>query len=170
MKCPRDESELVEKTIAGVTIDVCQSCGGIWFDNFEVKSFDEEHETAGDELLLLIEQFRTTDVDLTKQLTSPRHSDIVMQRRFWSPAKQIEIDQCPKSGGLWLDGGELAQLRALFATEEERQAACKALVADVVENSSFAEEREASQEALKNAEQVYSFFRFICPSFWLSEK
>ena len=54
--------------------------------------------------------------------------------------------------------------------EEERQAACKALVADVIENSSFSEEREASQEALKNAEQVYSFFRFICPSFWLSEK
>ena len=43
MKCPRDESELLEKTVAAVTIDVCQSCGGIWFDNFEVKSFDEKH-------------------------------------------------------------------------------------------------------------------------------
>ena len=47
MKCPACSNRLQEMTVAGVTVDICKDgCGGIWFDNFEMKKFDEPHEPA----------------------------------------------------------------------------------------------------------------------------
>jgi hypothetical protein len=43
---------LQEITVSDVAVDVCKDgCGGIWFDNFELKKFDEPHESASEELL-----------------------------------------------------------------------------------------------------------------------
>ena len=35
MKCPRTGTDLKEIEIDGVKIDISESCGGVWFDNFE---------------------------------------------------------------------------------------------------------------------------------------
>ena len=58
-----------------------------------------------------------------------------MMRRFYSPKRDIEIDECPKSGGIWLDPGELAHLRELFPTEGDRRAALQAFVSEVLSDA-----------------------------------
>jgi Zn-finger nucleic acid-binding protein len=81
-------------TVGEVTVDVCKGgCGGIWFDNFEIKKFDEPHEAAGEELLD-IERNESIVVDYSKRLNCP-----------------------------WLDAGELRKIRSLFNTEQERHGA-----------------------------------------------
>lgn len=39
----------------------------------------------------------------------PRCPGIHMSRHFFSVKRQVEIDDCPSCGGVWLDAGELAE-------------------------------------------------------------
>jgi len=37
IKCPRDGTELDERSFGDVKIDVCSKCGGVWFDAGELE-------------------------------------------------------------------------------------------------------------------------------------
>ena len=108
MKCPRTGTDLKEVEIDGVKIDISESCGGVWFDNFELEKFDNVDKAAGAELVELLAKYTDKELDLEPRLQSPRHPEVTMMRQFYSPAQRIEIDVCPQSGGVWLDPGELA--------------------------------------------------------------
>lgn len=45
-----------------------------------------------------------------KRIRCPKCPDIVMMRRYYSPLKLIEIDECPGCAGIWLDTGELSKI------------------------------------------------------------
>ncbi len=57
-----------------------------------------------------------------------------MMRRFFSPKKQIEIDECPDCGGIWLDAEELDGIRRLFKNSEDRAAATDEFVKSVMDD------------------------------------
>ena len=93
MNCPACGNPLQEMTVADVTVDVCKDgCGGIWFDNFELKKFDEPHESAG-QALLEIERDDSITIDHSKSLKCPKCDDIVMMRHFFSVKKQVQLDE-----------------------------------------------------------------------------
>jgi hypothetical protein len=104
-------------------VDICPACGGVWFDANELKKFDEAHEDAGRKLLDLMETYQTVKIDHDLLLKNPRSPEIELVRRYYSPKEQIEIDECPIIGGIWLDGGDLRQIRGLFPSEEDRRRA-----------------------------------------------
>jgi len=116
-------------------VHISEACGGVWFDNFELKHFDEVHESAGEKLIELMSQYKNDDIDLSQRLNSPRHTEVVMKRRFFSPKRQIEIDECPQCGGIWLEAGELTKIRELFPTERDRKKAGKEFLDEVFEDS-----------------------------------
>jgi hypothetical protein len=169
MKCPACENILQEMTVGGVAVDVCKGgCGGIWFDNFELKKFDEPHESAG-EALLDIERDESLIVDHTKRLKCPKCDDIVMMRHFFSVKKGVEVDECPGCGGFWLDAGELRKIRSLFKTEEERHKAAEEYFEEVFGDRLKAMKAE-SEEKLAKTRKIVSLFRFICPSYYIPGK
>jgi len=49
-------------------------------------------------------------VKLTEPRLCPRCPELVLERKWFSDLKQVEIDQCPKCGGVWLDAGELEEV------------------------------------------------------------
>ncbi len=131
MKCPACENTLQEMSIGDVTVDVCKGgCGGIWFDNFELKKFDEPHEAAG-QTLLDIERNAELALDHTKRLKCPKCEDLVMMRHFFSVKKKVQVDECPGCAGFWLDAGELRAIRSLFNTEQEREQAAEKYFSEV---------------------------------------
>ena len=169
MKCPACSNQLQEATVSDVTVDVCKGgCGGIWFDHFEIKKFDEPHESAGDELLQTERDAELT-VDHTKKLKCPKCDDIVMMRHFFSIKRQVQVDECPACGGFWLDSGELGGIRSLFNTEEERHKAAQEYFSEVF-GDQFAAMKAESQEKLKKARKIANMFRFICPSYYIPGK
>lgn len=123
MDCPRTGKPMVEIEINDVKIDVSTGCGGIWFDNFELKKFDEPLEAAGEQLIAESQKYFDDSIDTSPRLNSPRHPDVMMQRHYFSFKRAVEIDVCPQSGGVWLDPGELQALRSLFASEAEKERA-----------------------------------------------
>ncbi len=167
MNCPACQHKLDERTVDGVTVDVCDGgCGGIWFDNYEIKKFDEPHESGGQDLLE-VEKDPSIHVDHTQRRQCPKCDDIVMMRHFSSVKHEVEVDECPGCGGVWLDHGELGHLRTQYDTEEERKAAAKTYFNDVF-GSQLDAIQEESQAALARSQRIAKLFRFLCPSNYIS--
>ena len=169
MKCPACGNMLQEVTVEDVTVDVCKGgCGGIWFDQFELKKFDEPHESAG-QALLDVERDQSITVDRTKRLNCPKCDDIVMMRHFFSVKKDVEVDECPGCGGFWLDAGELGTIRSLFETEEERHKAADEYFSEVF-GDKLAAMRAENEIKLNKARKISNMFRFICPTYYIPGK
>jgi Zn-finger nucleic acid-binding protein len=169
MKCPECENQLQEMTVSDVTVDVCKGgCGGIWYDNFELKKFDEPHESAGEELLD-IERDESIVIDQTKKRNCPKCDDIVMMRHFFSTKKEVEIDECPNCGGIWLDAGELEKIRNLFSSEEEKKAAAEKYISEIFKED-FAVQQVENESQANRIRRITRIFRFICPSYYIPGK
>lgn len=170
MKCPRTGVDMEEVTVGGVKVDISPGCGGVWFDNFELERFDEVVESAGEELIALIQKYKTDEEVPDRQIYSPRHPEMPMQRYFFSSKRQIEIDECPKCGGIWLDPGELTRIRELFPAEEDRKAAGKAFVEEVFAQSGFEDEADKNEAFRQKAQRIANILRWICPSYYIPGK
>jgi len=169
MKCPACGNELEEVTAGDVTVDICKGgCGGIWFDWFELKKFDEPHEAAG-EALLEVERDQGVSVDHSKRLNCPKCDDIVMMRHFFSIKKAVVVDECPGCAGFWLDAGELGQIRGLFKTEEERHKAAEEYFDEVFGDKLKAMQAQ-DQAKLEKTQKIANMFRFICPTHYIPGK
>ena len=121
MKCPACFNELTPLQVGVVTVDVCQGgCGGIWFGQHELRK-TVRHGEAAPEPLARIDRDPAVAVDKSARRTCPKCTPVVMQRRFYTVKGQIEIDECPKCGGIWLDAGEMEAIQRLYASEEEKR-------------------------------------------------
>jgi len=137
LRCPRTGSAMRPICVDGITVDVSEGCGGLWFDNYEIQKFDDACEPHGAALLAIIATMEKP-VDTRPRLQSPIDDSVTMMRRHFSPAQKIVIDECPASGGVWLDPGELQIIRELFENADDRQAAEAVFVDDL--KSAFANE------------------------------
>jgi uncharacterized protein len=132
MKCPACHRALRTRTVAGVTVDLCSGgCGGIWFDQGEFKKFDEPNEKAGEELLD-IAHAPGGHVDRSQRYRCTKCPDSMLMRHFVSAKLAVVIDECPTCGGVWLDPGELRQIRSEYPSEEARRAAAQAYFKEVL--------------------------------------
>lgn len=132
MKCPRTGKELKPVIVDGIEIDLSMGCGGAWFDQFELDKFDEVHESAGKILIEHMQTYHKPLTDPDSRLNCPIDTDVVMMRRFYSGKLQIEIDECPQCGGIWLDAEELSGIRNLFPTQAHLTNANKLFVEEVM--------------------------------------
>jgi len=105
VKCPACGNGMEEVKIQEILVDVCRGgCGGLWFDWMELKKVDEPHEAAGQDLLE-VERDPQVVVDEQERRVCPHCTDVVMMRHFASVQRNVEVDECPKCGGFFLDHG-----------------------------------------------------------------
>jgi len=123
LKCPACQKDMKKVFVPkeGVNIDIClDGCGGMWFDNREIKYFDEQHEKV-DEIIAAIEGKEFAKVDQTNVRSCPCCGSR-MVKNFSSVKKTIEVDECYGCGGKFLDNSELQAMRAEYVTESDRSA------------------------------------------------
>jgi hypothetical protein len=166
MDCPACGRALAPTQAGDVTVDVCEGgCGGIWFDNFELKKFDEPHEGEG-ECLLEVQRDAAVTVDHDQRRKCPKCGDAIMMRHFFCTRRQVEVDECPACGGLWLDYGELGRIRSQFDNEQQRQEAAEKYFGEVFGDKLAAMHAE-SEAGLRRSQKIARVFRFICPSYYI---
>lgn len=169
MECPACGKELKRLTVGDVAVDVCQgACGGAWFDQFELKKFDEPHEEAG-VALLGVERVLPTPVDRKRRLKCPKCDDSIMMRHFFSVKREVEVDECPECAGFWLDFGELGHIRSLFNSEAERRKAARHYFRDVF-GEELAVMKASSADQANRARRIAQIFRFVCPSQYIPQE
>lgn len=119
MICPACAAQLSALKLPGLTVDVCRAgCGGIWFDNFELGKVDAAHESLGEALTKI--QPNPAAVIVPYKRPCPKCTGITMLQHKFSREKPVAVDECPNCGGVWLDGGELAEIRRPAIAKEER--------------------------------------------------
>ena len=107
MKCPSCKNPLREKSAGDMTLDVCYGgCGGIWFDASELERVNARAAST----LHSIWQVPVGRVNLTEPRWCPRCPELILERKWFSDLQQVEIDQCTKCGGIWLDAGEFTRI------------------------------------------------------------
>lgn len=157
MNCPACGRELQTMMVENIELDVChKGCGGIWFDRNELELFDEQSESAGDAVLERIEHDPKVALFSANRRACPKCQGWIMQRRFFSPLKQVEFDSCAKCGGIWLDHGELEAIRGQFASEADRKQAAM----DFAQKALAAEKAKWETEQDNWASQGNFFQRF----------
>lgn len=169
MNCPRCQSALYHGENQSIHLDVCQKgCGGIWFDHRELKKLDESHE-ADPKFLEFLDQGSRGTIDLGKLVKCPVCPDQPMKRYFWSVKRQVEVDECPKCGGMWLDAGELTHIHSLFKTEADRKQAA-AQMFDEMFGPNLEKLKEEGRIKAEAAGRLRNAIRFILPSNYLPNK
>jgi Zn-finger nucleic acid-binding protein len=101
--CPRCNKpmkvEYVQKLGPDVKIDVCENCGGSWFDRGELAQTINDRRVADK---LTEPPIRGT----MSPIACPRCSGRMRMRKEWD----VEVDVCIACEGVWLDHGELEEL------------------------------------------------------------
>ena len=169
MKCPRTGSNLKAVKVGGITVDISESCGGVFFDNYELEHFDEEIEERGSELANHLKQFTPPAIDLQERISCPKCTDMVMARHYYSPKNEVEIDECRGCGGIWFDFGELEKIRLLFPKAEDREKGSRDFENNFINSSEYKDyisqlegREEAGEKRLNRAKKLTSFlYHFI---------
>lgn len=164
MNCPRTGTQLREVDIDGTKVDVSEACGGLWLDSYELLKFDEVKESAGEKLIDLMSEYSGGDIDPEQRLNCPRDSEVVMMRRFYSVKRQIEIDECPKCGGIWLDAGELTKIREAYPTKEARDEAGQQFMSEVLDGVQAVDQENMPEDKVARLSNV---LKWISPSHYL---
>ncbi len=109
--CPKCRGRLEQVIWAGIEVDRCLSCKGIWFDSLEAEQLKD---IQGSESLDIGDQ------EIGSQLDQLR-DDIRCPRCQAKMTRIVDIDQhciwyeiCPKCQGVWLDAGEFTKFKDNF--------------------------------------------------------
>lgn len=154
MKCPRTGSRLKPVKVGGITVDVSEACGGVFFDSFELEHFDEETELRGAVLAEHLQQFHAPLPAENERIRCPKCVTTVMRRFYYSPEQQIEIDECGTCNGIWLDTGELDHLRRLFPTQEIREQVGRDFIQAKFNSPEYLEHRQREQQSIDRIEHM----------------
>jgi Zn-finger nucleic acid-binding protein len=168
MECPACRRELTTMTVADVTVDVCAGgCGGMWFDDFELKKVEDADRSAGHELLQVARDPGVA-VDPEAKRECPR-CGIPLMRHFESFERKVTLDECGSCAGVWLDAGELGTIEHEYGSDGERQSAAEAYFSEMFDGKLKAMAQE-SDEKVARARRFAHMFRFICPTYYIPGK
>ncbi|MDP8256831.1 MAG: zf-TFIIB domain-containing protein [Candidatus Alcyoniella australis] len=113
MDCPDGHGPMNTEQLDDVEIDVCQTCGGIWLDNGELKRLlNDQHVEIDDQTRKQLKQLRAgkPKIDWSEQRLCPVCGEKMRQTNY-SYSSHVIIDHCDKHG-VWLDSGEIELLEA----------------------------------------------------------
>ena len=110
--CPHCAVELVNYEYRGNDLDLCPQCGGLWLDRREFKRLTSERDVFSDDSV----PFEYHKKPLSKKIEYLKCPlcDTLMVRRNFKKISGVIIDIC-RDHGVWLEAGELQEIRAFIA-------------------------------------------------------
>lgn len=106
MDCPVCRNAMITLELAGVEIDHCTDCGGIWLDAGELELLLDNPQQAQQ----LLDSFKI-NLESTERRRKCPICDKKMQKIIVGQSMPILlIDKCTRADGLWFDKGELQDI------------------------------------------------------------
>ena len=161
MKCPICGKTMVEENF-GVQVDVCENgCKGIWFDQGELRMLDEKNEGLGAALEAALRSSRNNDGQ-RGPITCPKCL-IPMHTHKYERDKEVNVDECYKCGGFFLDSGEITDIRNNYMSDSEVKAYTDTIISSVPEYTAALKNLDAEK---KRIEAIKKYTRFLTVSYW----
>lgn len=112
MLCPVCTKDLSSTNVAGISLDTCQECGGIWFQEGRLHKILRKPLES---LRQSIQDWRERSVKGEgRWCPQCLHPMVMVSREGPEGTREVVTDCCASCGGIWLDRGELeAIVRAL---------------------------------------------------------
>ena len=115
MNCPNGHGALTPRQLETVTVEECPSCGGIWFDEDELRRAKDAAEP--DANWLELDVWKHSDDVQGVQTDVPCPNCATKLAALSYPHTGIQIDHCPTCQGTWLGRGEFGKLMGAFDRE-----------------------------------------------------
>ncbi len=106
MLCPKCKNDMEAIEHAGVEVDRCKSCKGIWFDIGETDSLRDKHAAAAIDTGDPLRGKQTNEID---RYRCPR-CDGGMMRMVDPQHSHIWYEECTSCRGTFFDAGEFTDL------------------------------------------------------------
>lgn len=117
MNCPRDYTAFERSVVEDQTVERCPECDGIWIPGESIDTLLGKGERL---------KLRSLCSARPSQLVCPYHHVELGETKIGG----VTVDLCPECSGLWLDPGELENLRARPRMKEKESPMRTALIAD----------------------------------------
>jgi len=113
LQCPECQAEMLEKCKDNVWIDFCESCGGIFLDFGEICELAKSNTGKG-----VFREIQTGDdqEDHKGSFYACPKCESQMTEREYAFDSGIHIDWCGNCNGMYLNGGELMELKKYLAS------------------------------------------------------
>lgn len=125
MLCPRCGNSLSTKKYEEVEVDVCESCGGTWLDDGELRSIVNTREATFDPKFIhetIKSQFKgVPGSEQETRLKCPK-CESEMPALNYDYKSGVIINSCPNGHGVWLDKDELKKVQIYREYWEEEVA------------------------------------------------
>jgi len=142
---------MTEEDFGGVKVDVCEKCGGIWFDWMELRSLDEKKEGHGPALEKALKAEFSNEPRGT--IKCPK-CGMELKKHSYRFNKDVEIDECYSCGGIFLDSGELKLIREGFMNEKRRKEFVDSLLSKIPEYNEEKKKSEQRKKAVNNLTEI----------------
>jgi Zn-finger nucleic acid-binding protein len=118
MICPACRHPMVIVEHDEIELDYCTNCRGVWFDSGELELLLEaaELENYRDFLEKIMESGDATTREKKRRCPICSRK---MKKTHIGAEKELLIDVCKNTDGIWFDGGEVAHLVKLLSGESE---------------------------------------------------
>lgn len=111
--CPVCRVELKPQIHLGITIDVCPTCAGIWFDQDELTRITQ----IDPEILPQLDQLYQPVVhsyDPPWEKLCPVCREVRLRPYHYLYNSDIELDECVSCGGIWVENSELEKMASVL--------------------------------------------------------
>ena len=113
LRCPRCKASLERRVYRDEGLEVCPECAGFWMDTEEFHNLSSERDVYNDDTIP--HRFRRSPVRAEDgYLPCPVCGDLMTRKNF-KTISGVLIDLCRRHG-VWLDAGELDQIRCFIAS------------------------------------------------------
>lgn len=113
LSCPHCHSRMAKVEAAGVTVDRCTECGGIWLDYKEL----DRGLQSGKKKLAKVDTGGKRDGKGAHMLRYCPRDKALMVTMVDGNQTHVEFEQCTICGGMFLDAGELKDLAEFTISE-----------------------------------------------------
>lgn len=159
-KCPNCQSTLKPAKSGNIELDCCPDCKGIWFDDRELKQLDDAKETLGSMLPAFLDVPLSSNAEpnirFCPKCVNANGEPEVLCRRSYDVEDRVEVEQCLRCSGIWLDPGELVRIRAQYETSAERNEAGNSYI-DTALSETKNELKKDMQQSLQRWNEDVSF-------------
>ena len=121
MQCPKDKSAMRTILAKDLTLEVCDMCGGVWFDEEELirtaRTFAEGIPGQTEKFAPILKENDVPPPAVVQKREWPFEDGVACpvdgtttERFAYSGDSGIILDKCKICGGIWFDGDELVRM------------------------------------------------------------